>query len=518
MDWAAWQPWVIGGLAAGLILWFVSRALFADTPKNGPRCLKCGHPFVPDQGMVCTECGWTAPTPQDLLRTRRHWGKAAAGLSIMLGAATVVRVAATGGNPLILAPNQLLTVILRFDPIGVGGAGPVSVELERRLLEAEDDDPLIRSLIDVVVAGDFSSPPGSDAWFQRYGPLANRLRDGFVSLDSEAGRLLSTLPPGVMIGTPAIWPSDQSVPATLEMKDRWPIGVEAIVELRWLGAEGSDPIERIGYRNLSSNRRRHEFLLPPTANWPARGEIEVSISTRPMADRVTEALRSGVAVETDDPRSDLPPDVTTRFRKKVIRPTSPPDSKLLAWIGDDATDTSVTAVFDQGLRRWPESRRPFAIRFDPRRLQREEFSGVLFGFEVDIIERPRTGEEIVRRRTRLWLPGGVETSANEDRSWGWTISEEDTEGLSGAFDLANRSDWVMRIRGVEALARRALTKVSQDPTSTVYDRWWSGTIERDLPRSTEGRRPFIRMWFHPEGVRLPSRSSKPPTSPAIPTL
>lgn len=517
MDWAAWQPWVIGGLAAGLIVWFVSRALFADTARNGPRCLKCGHPFLPDQGLVCTECGWTAGTPEDLLRTRRHWGKAAAGLTIMLGAATVVRVAATGGNPLILAPNQLLTVILRFDPIGVGGPGPISTELERRLLEAEDDDPLIRSLVEAVVAGDFGSTPGSDAWFQRYGPLANRLRDGFVPLDSEAGRLLATLPPGVAIGTPAIWPSDQSTPATLELRDRWPIGVEAIVELRWSDAEDSEPIERIGYRNLSSNRRRHEFLLPPAADWPAHDQIEVSISTRPMPDRVTEGVRSGVAVETDDQRSNLAPNATTRFRKNVTRPTSPPDSRLLAWNGDEASDASITAVFDQGLRRWPESRRPFAIRFDPRRLQREEFSGVLFGFEVDIIERPRAGEEIVRRRTRLWLPGGVDTSANEDRSWGWTISEEDTEGLSGAFDVTNRSDWVMRIRGVEDLARRALTKVPRDPTATPHDRWWSGVIERDLPRSTERRRPFIRMWFHPEGVRLPNPSSQPSASTAIPT-
>lgn len=504
MDWAAWQPWLIGALASGLMVWFVSRALFADKPTAGPRCLRCGHPFRPEQGLVCTECGWTARSQKDLLRTRRHWGKAATGLTIMLGAATVVRVAATGGNPLILAPDRLLTAMLRFDPISVGGAGPVSIELERRLLEAEDDDPLIRTLTDRVVAGDAGSPPGSEAWFRRYGPLAARLRDGFVPLDSDGGRLLSTLPPGVTIDTPLIWPPDQPVPATLEIEDRWPIGVEAIVQLRWNDGEDAEPIERIGYRNLASNRRRHEFLMPPPTDWPADGEIEISVSTRPMSDRMTEGLNSGVAIEPEDPSPNPRGTVTTRLRRKATAPTAPPEWNLAAWTGDDAIRESIAAVFDEGLSRWPDSPRPFAIRFDPRRLQQEAFDGALLGFEVEIVERPEDGREIIRRRTRLWLPGGLESVTSEDRTWGWTISEEDTAGLAGAFDPNNTSTWSMRIRGVEELARRAFTKVAEDPAASSYDRWWSGTIERDLPRSTPRRRPFVRMWFHPEGVRIPT--------------
>ena len=32
--WASWQPWVIGSIAATLILWYVYRALFADRARG----------------------------------------------------------------------------------------------------------------------------------------------------------------------------------------------------------------------------------------------------------------------------------------------------------------------------------------------------------------------------------------------------------------------------------------------------------------------------------------------------
>ena len=101
-SWTAWQPWVIGIIAMAVMLWFMARALFADKARGRPRCLRCAHPFVESQGLTCTECGWTARRPGDLLRTRRHWGKAGFALAVML-------VGATTENPAFSVNSALLS-------------------------------------------------------------------------------------------------------------------------------------------------------------------------------------------------------------------------------------------------------------------------------------------------------------------------------------------------------------------------------------------------------------------------
>ena len=173
-----------------------------------------------------------------------------------------------------------------------------------------------------------------------------------------------------------------------------------------------------------------------------------------------------------------------------------------AWTGDDSTDQAIRDMFAPGLRRWEKMPRPFAIRFDFRRAADERFDAILLGFVVDIIERQPDGTEAVRRRSRIWMPGGMGPNGNWRSRWG--ISEEEIEALARAFDPRPGSRWFMRITGDTDLARLAMASVVQqggDPA--VFTRWWAGSVERPLRTTEETRRPFIRRWFYPEGVRRP---------------
>lgn len=511
MSWASWQPWAIGSIATVVILWFVYRALFADRPRSGPRCVRCGQPFTPEQGLTCNECGWTARTDKDLLRTRRHWGKAGLGLLLLFSASMFVRIQAQGGNPLSVLPDRLLVWSLPFDVPGPIGRGPVSSEIQRRLVERADEpgavDGLIALALDAVARGDADSPPGSTRWLDRYGGLAGDLRDGFIGPGTKEATRLARIPPVMEVDVPTEWPSDESVPANLRIRDFWVLGTEAVIDLRWKGDPDAPPLESIGFRNLASIRRRHHFLLPPTASWPTPATLEFSTRTRSMPESSRAQVEAGMAARSLESSATITPFIPApRVEDEIDRPKAI-ELELQAWPGDADTDAAIASVFRDGLRRWPDAARPYAIRFDLRGLEDERYAGVLFGLVIEIVERTADDEESIRRRTRIWLAGGRDLvgSRGARRGSGWTISEEDIGGLAGAFDPTSDSEWLLRIRGDESLARRALALGPTDVDETPSDRWWSGRVERSLPTKTIGTgRPFIRMWFDPDGVKPPT--------------
>jgi hypothetical protein len=501
-SWTAWQPWVIGIIAVAVMLWFVVRALFADKARGKPRCLRCAHPFVESQGLTCTECGWTARRPSDLLRTRRHWGKAGFALAVMLIGATTVRLIALGGNPLSLLPSRALMLLLPIDPVNPTGMGPVADEIRRRLSNDGLSDAALSTLVEVVVTGDDSALPASDAWVRRYGVLADELRMRYAPPESPIHARLLTLPPRIEIETPEAWPPNEPVPVAMRIRDWWPAGAVAIVTLDADGSSAGDdasartPWHRVGYRNQASIQRRHHFTMPATSNWPPSNVVHATLE---MSVSDPEAI----VMPDEDAERDVVSLVTTDIT--LDRPANLPRPRLEPWAGDAATDEAVAAVFRDGLRRWAGTTRPFAIRFNPRRLSADELEGVFFGFVVEIVERRPDGEELIRRRTRIWMPGGESSSRRQQA--GWTISEEDTAGLEGAFDERSTSTWWMRIRGDESLAGlAAAVEDGQGAAGTSAGRWWSGTVERPLRVESAEGNPFVRMWFRPEGVAPPSEA------------
>ncbi len=501
-SWTAWQPWVIGIIAVVVMLWFMVRSLFADKARGKPRCLRCAHPFVESQGLTCTECGWTARRPSDLLRTRRHWGKAGFALAVMLVGATTVRLIALGGNPLSLLPSSVLVWLLPLDPADPLKEGPIAAEIRHRIANDRLSDSSIAALLDIVVAGDGSAPPPSDAWIRRYGGLADEIRMRHAPPESPNHALLLELPPRIEIETPDAWPSDEPVPVAMSIRDWWPAGAVAIVTLD-ADAEAAgehsqveSPWHRVGYRNQASIRRRHHFTLPATSTWPSS---DVLYATLEMSVSDPEAI----VMQDEDAGRNVTGLVTTNIT--LDRPAGLSRPRLEPWVGDAATDDAVADVFRDGLRRWEGTTRPFAIRFNPRRLAVDELEGVFFGFVVEIVERRKDGGEVVHRRTRIWMPGG-ESSSGRQRA-GWTISEEDTAGLAGAFDERSASIWLMRIRGDESLAALSAAAdtatLEVGSTSASAGRWWAGTVERPLRVESAEGNPFVRMWFRPEGVASP---------------
>ncbi len=502
-SWTAWQPWVIGISAVAVMLWFMVRALFGDKARGRPRCLRCAHPFVESQGLTCTECGWTARRADDLLRTRRHWGKAGFALVILLVGAVSIRLIATGGNPVVLVPSRLLVMLLPVDPATLQGEGPIAAELRRRIVNDGLSDSNVSALVDVVVHGDSSARPPSDAWIRRYGLLADELRMRHAPPESPIHARLLSIPPRIDIETPDHWPSNDAVPVAMRIREWWPAGAVAIVTLSPDGGSSGDdssagtPWHRVGYRNQASIQRRHHFSLPATSAWPSsdvvRATLEIGVSD-------PEAIVTSDEIGGRDVVSLVTADIT------LDRPASLPRPRLEPWTGDAATDDAVADVFRDGLRRWAGTTRPFAIRFNPRRLAVDELEGVFFGFVVEIVERRKDGGEVVHRRTRIWMPGG-ESSSGRQRA-GWTISEEDTAGLAGAFDERSASIWLMRIRGDESLAALSAAADAATPEagSASAGRWWAGTVERPLRVESAEGNPFVRMWFRPEGVAPPGET------------
>ena len=514
-SWAAWEPWIIGGFIALILIGFITRALFGDRARGQPRCFRCGHTFGHEDSMTCTECGWTARNSQQRLKTRRHWRKATLGAILLFTSAALIRLNAAGGNPMFLVPDRILIMLLPLDPTADATMqGPLAEELRRRLLLEELDAGDVAALFDRIASGDAWASPGSDAWQARYGGLVDAWRSRLVRPGDPEAAVLLSIPPRVDIEVPSEWPLDLVVPAELNVQDWWPIGTECVIELRWRDA-GTDetpppPIAAVGYRNRASVGRPHAIQLPPIDQWPKDATMEATIRARFVDAEALLLADAGIDAASDlDPSGELLPDIPPFASMPVVRSNTtilrPVDLRLpdaAAWTGDDSTDQAIRDMFAPGLRRWEKMPRPFAIRFDFRRAADERFDAILLGFVVDIIERQPDGTEAVRRRSRIWMPGGMGPNGNWRSRWG--ISEEEIEALARAFDPTPGSRWFMRITGDTDLARLAMASVVQqggDPA--VFTRWWSGSVERPLRTTEETRRPFIRRWFYPEGVRRP---------------
>ncbi len=511
-DWAQWEPWAVGGVIAVLVAGFIARALFSDRARGRPRCHRCGYDFEGVEGLTCPECGWTARTPADLLRTRRHWFKAIVGVTLLVLAAGLIRLHAAGGNPLLVVPDRLMIALLPIDPTAGGTEiGPIADELRRRLMAEELDESEVESLFARIASGDDGAPPGSEAWRARYGGLVDAWRSRFVRPGDPEAKVLLSIPPRLEVEVPASWPITRAVPAELDFEDWWPIGTEAMVELRWQGDDAitEPPLVRIGFRNRASVGRPHGFELPPANTWPEPAILEATVRPRFVDSERLRLAEDGIDVPEDveaitelvppPPFDSMPPTIAIT---EAARPLDLPLPSITAWTGDEVVEDAVRRIFAPGLRRWDGTRRPFAIRFDVQQAAEKLFKDVLFGLVVELVEVAPDGAESVHRRSRIWLPGGPGPNGYWRSRWG--ISEEDGDALHRAFDPTPGSRWFMRIRGDEELARLALASVvNQGGDPATFTRWWSGTVNRPLRTTEESRRPFIRRWFHPDGVRRP---------------
>ncbi len=490
------MPAAISLLLALVLMWYVWRALFGDRPRSGPRCLKCNHPFTESQDLTCVECGWTARRPSDLTKPRRHWFQAVLGVVLLVGGATLLRLRVTGEHPIQYVPNGILVGLL---PYGTSTGGDlVHDEIDRRLMNDEFSENSLENLVRGLLDGDQTARPVGAAWQARYGPLLDRWRQGYASPGNPMTLDLLRLPADVSLEIAPLWPIDDPVPASLAFQDWWPVGTEVVVDLRWASTPDAPPLHSVGYRNDASIARRHQFTLPPAGAWPTPPDLELTF-------REPRFARLGRTPLANAPE-------LTGIASKTISPLTPPadllEVALVPWSGDDAALGSIEQVFQPGMQRWTEAvDRPYAMRFDPRHLARDAYDDVLFGLVVEVVEKTRDAAPRVRRRTEIWALGGSPETVG--RRLAWDISEEDTDGLAGAFDPTSRSEWTLRVHGDETIARRALGLLATEDSMTTYRRWWSGSLSFPLRTTTRQNAPFRRMWFRPGGVRPPAPPDRP---------
>ena len=487
MNGAQIMVWLIGGMIAAILIGYAMWALFGDTAKGRPRCPKCGHLSGKSDELRCPECGHKVARPRDLLKPRRHWGRAATALALLFISAMLINLQTRPGGLISMLPGQVLVWSISLD--GQNGPGKITNELKRRLLNQSLPDHAFESLMDRILNGDSASRPGSLEWQLRYGQLAVLFRDRvFAEGDPAADRLLSIMP-AIQINVPENWPADEPVPAMLSMKDWWPLGTEAMLKIR--SSKTGEVIDQIGMRNYATSRRPHPITLPAADQFSGDSAlgIEISIQTRrPVGEWSREDLSASVLEWTE-------------WNKESILPIEvdlPMDVAFdLEPISDPEIDEAVRAIFAPGLRRWKGVRRPFAIRFDTRVANQPKIRDILIGTQVEIVERRPEGEERIRRRSHVWAAGNEGGQVIS----GWTISEEDTAGLARRFDPENRSDWLMRIQSDQSLAMRALAQAGGD--ASAYRGAWSGMVEFPLRVGEESSRTFIRQWFNEHGPPRP---------------
>ena len=405
---------------------------------------------------------------------------------LMVIVAFVVRMRATGTGWIAILPDRVLVWSIPLD--SRPGTGPVSIELKRRLLTESLSQGATSALMDRLLNGDNSSPPGSDAWIRRYGHLANHWAMLINDKDDPLVPQMLQVIPKISVEVPGAWPDSKPVPALLSVNDWWPYGTEGHVSIRWPDTEQTE-LATIAFRNYSSGGRPFPFTLPPRNQWPTGTtvDLDVEIKTRRPAEDWEDQPLDSVAWED-----------FSKSRKSSTTVIAPTDVEIeLTPLDTPQLEEIAQRIFRPGLRRFSSTQRPYAIRFDPRVLQEDAPQGIAFGFNVEIIERFADGTEKVRRRSRIW----INNRPNQAIRSGWMLSEEDIEGLARAFDSNNTSTWLMEVTGDRDLALRAVAASGGDPGA--FEHYWTGSTRFELPIHHERGAGFTRHWFIEGGPEMP---------------
>jgi len=161
----------------------------------------------------------------------------------------------------------------------------------------------------------------------------------------------------------------------------------------------------------------------------------------------------------------------------------------------------VASAFEDGVVLWQLGDLPAAIRFNANATSGDDFAGVAIGLVIDLLEDGQ-----VRRRTRIWWPGGDPQAGMRA---GWEPPEEDIEALRRLVrDPESSARWSMRVRSDEDLARRA--------TSAARPSFWKGELMLPIrARPREEAAPARRFTFvdAPTDPPTPSASIDAPPDP-----
>ena len=452
-----WLFWILGAAFLGLCFLVTWWGLFGDRAKGRRRCPRCWYDLSHTPGMMCPECGFSAPREQSLFRIRRRLIPAlVAAVAAALGlAATIEHTRASGWGSLL--PTRLILVTL---PIVSGGDNILVDEIVSRTSRNRLSEAQWESLINRCVRGDWRARPAGRPWQKKYGPLLNVARrnaPGTLDIDEA----LLKIPPWFEITAKRAWPVDTQPCLAVEYRDWWPVGTDCRVKLDpvW---EGAEPLVL---------HRTHRIVRP----YPL-----VLENPPPDGAAVFEAV-----IER---RLAAPGSEWTRVSEQTIRvplEITDPIEEILVPADDHALDEAVVHAFSFSVVKWPSGRSPVRVRFDPRRTFRREFNDVAVGVSVELYR-----DHTLARRLDLWWLAGIHAPAA--RQTGWLVDYEDEPLLMEANDTDGR--WSMVVRGDPAMALRAGDAA----------RYWAGEFR--VPLKVNHRKnpaPPKDWWIEPAGAPAP---------------
>ncbi|MBU3729670.1 MAG: hypothetical protein FGM37_10570 [Phycisphaerales bacterium] len=564
LEWiVASAPWIAGGAIAMLALGGIAWCIAGDRARGRRRCPKCWHDLSATQGLTCSECGFTARVEEDLLRTRRRIGLAAALSLGLFVAALVLRLQVSGESVWSLLPVRVPIALLPYMPSrsGPSAADSSMDSLRRMALGGAREDLLERiargelSISDIEAIGDACAEghdgarPGTRQWLEAYGDVVSMWlstgESAFASQPFRTAQFDDTRPaPQELEALVALQDARRALaqPVTQRLAALPPIvilepapAVAGAPRMIWLGISG--------FMAEGGEVRVRLTATPPDALEPLDGEAREGAAAIPLEGDVHAAA---TALESRHPEPPLRshagrwirwmPSGSGASRMPVVLGRDPhgspaesaPPAALnvdVAWrISTDAPWRR--SSFTEDLPRAA----PDADSSAPRGVAGAELDAAVAGaFEDGVVlwqlgEYPAairfntsaTGgsafdgvaigllidlleDGVVRRRTRIWWPGGDPMAGSLA---GWEPPEEDVDALRRlALDPGSSVKWSMRIRSDPDLARRA--------ARAARSAFWEGELTLPIrARPREGAAPSRRFTFVDAPV------DAPPTAPS----
>ena len=477
--------WISGILIAGILLTGVWWALFADRSRGVHRCPRCWHRMDPSTGFRCSECGRLVFHEASLLRTRRRWLLASMCLLMLLGGTIWLRLNITMHGWWAMLPHRAVLAIMPWLPPSnhlVAVRQHMLEELESQHVSPEDT---VR-MLELVKAGGFLTPAGSDAWRSTHLRWLATLEDLYthqlIPPDDPLRLAAIDVPPVLHVNIPENWYIGEPLIGVVEQEDWWPWGVEVTawvedIENLPVDADARDRLARTRWKRPDRQPRdgsSQAFVIDFGA-WPQgtfSGHVTLAWETR---DRLGSAGLTG--------RGAVQLPVRTQ-----VHAAAPAMTRL----EDPAVDTLVAQTFADGILRSDTLPARHVFSYAPFLTSGEALDDVAFGLIVEACEAGTP-----RRTLRVWWRGGINRA-----QMGWESPEEDVEALKR---LGSGEGWTLRVRGDPTLARRAAGGGTGDEAT----RWWGGVVEQPLHVSDAPPNGFGASWRATiEPRRVPAAASR----------
>jgi len=460
-----WLPFVACIAIVVGSTYYAWKAIYSDRSRGRRRCPKCWYDLAYSKGMTCSECGYTARRESEFTRTKRFYGRAAAGILIcvitILGA--YINVAERG-----IVASMPTSILIACMPLVGDGGSEVMTTLGRRLMMDQVTDQQRLAIIRRCVKGDWMVAPPSDAWMNKYGPMLDELRSRLARARGGADlhpmeKPLLDVPARIDLETSDVWPRGTRARIGVRAREWWPQGYDMKLRITSL----DDPTDT---RSIVQRPRRF-------------GPDTYVLHTAPVVDAM-KAVSYDIEVFRRREGDDSAPWESLGVESHTI-PIAASDSwdETIQGIESEELTAAMMQVFG-GVARWTGGPQPVRFNISYQPTLTEVFDGLAVGVTVELL---RDGQ--VARQLDLWWLGGTDV---DDRGYDHEVPFEDVPTLLSIRPEDLEAHWRMRVRSDPELALRAGRAMKH----------WKGSFEieiRGVQMNEQDVRPKPRNWWIEEG-------------------